>query len=161
MEFKRLKKDPVNSRAVFWRCGGITYCYGYGCPYRKKHLIDVFYDVAKFKIHMSDKEEKYVKELGIPFLLDEDWVDKHSFYPSDVDGGYYGETALPIKSRDNIEEGDVIVFFAYDEWEDNGKFRTDRFYIVLEEDIKQYKRGERDLLPYGIIVKNPKNIKGG
>ena len=159
IEYNRLKNDFINSKAVFLRVGGITYCYGYSCPFRKREPLNLYYEVVRIKLNLSDEEKDYLKKLGIEFVADEEWVNKHSFYPSTEDNGFLDDTAIPIKSRDNIEEGDVIVFFDYDEWYENGEFRTDRFYIVSKEHIEEYRKGKADLLPNGIVIKNPKNIQ--
>ena len=63
---------------------------------------------------------------------------------------------LPWKGRDELKPGDIIIFNEYDEWTDERDvYKTDRFLPVDEQDIEEYRRGEHDMLPVGVVVHPP------
>jgi len=161
IEFERMKNDSVNSRACFLRSGGITFCYGFSCKYRCRRPFE--FDVMKipFRLSFSENEKEYIKKHDYDFLLDNRWIDEHSFYPSDICVGYYHigreykPSALPFKHPNEIEDGDILIFFDYDEWEnEKGEFETNRF-VEFDKSI----HGMSTLLLHAVVVKNPKNIR--
>ncbi len=116
-----------------------------------------------------------MSKLEIPEYMDAPWltneyVGKNGWYPvCDESLKQYSKDNrfvttifgdLPWKSRKNFKPGSIIIFSEYEEGKDNeGKYETDRFLTIDREDIKEYKRGERDLLPVGIVVNPPKKFK--
>jgi len=114
---------------------------------------------------IDQREELKVPEyLNIPWLTTE-YVKNNGWYPEPDEVleqilpafrfvmTKFGE--IPIGSRDEYRPGDVILFEEFDEWEDGDRYNTDRFYVLEAEDIEQYRRGERDLLPVGVVVHPP------
>ena len=114
------------------------------------------------------------EELNVPESLDASWltieyIQKNGWYPvcdewlqHYPDGMHFEDTGygeVPWKSRSEFKEGDIIIFDEYREWEDEGKYETDRFMRVEKEDIEEYERGERDMLPCGIVVHAPADAK--
>lgn len=98
--------------------------------------------------------------------LTEEYVRKNAWHPvvdewlKDIPGGSLFNTESQFgqvlcKGRDEFKPGDIIIFNEYDEWEDEDGYQTDRFLLIEQEDIEQYQRGERDLLPVGIVVHLP------
>ena len=57
----------------------------------------------------------------------------------------FGE--IPLISTDDIESGDILIFFDGD--------GEDVFYRFNEEDIREYLNKERSFLAHGVIVKPP------
>jgi len=114
--------------------------------------------------------EQTLEELKAPEYLDAQWlnreyVKKNGWYPvcdehlqnspeeMRFENTSFGE--LPWKSRSEFREGDIIIFNEYEERAVDGKHETDRFIRIYEEDIKAYLKGERSLLPLGVVVHPP------
>jgi len=57
----------------------------------------------------------------------------------------FGE--IPLISTDDIEVGDILIFFDGD--------GEDIFYRFNEDDISEYRNEERGFLAHGVIVKPP------
>ncbi len=114
--------------------------------------------------------EQTLEKLKIPEYLDalwlnEEYVKKNGWYPV-CDGWLqnypkevrFEDTSfgrIPWKSRNEFRPGDIIIFNECGEQTVNGKYETDRFLRIYKEDIEEYQRGERDLLPVGIVVHPP------
>lgn len=89
--------------------------------------------------------------------LTEDYITEHGKYPEkpDVMGTldeddkfiefHFGK--IPLISTDDIEAGDILIFF-----DDN---REDIFYRFNEDDISEYRNEDRGFLAHGVIVKPP------
>lgn len=96
--------------------------------------------------------EEYVRNKGWYPVCDE-WLRN---YPERTrfENTCFGK--IPWKSRDEFKAGDIIIFHEFNEWENNKEYDTDRFIIMEKGEIEQYQRGERDLLPVGVVVHPPK-----
>lgn len=104
----------------------------------------------------------------VPMSLEAPWLDGehirgYGWYPV-PDGDPRIDTMVrtpfgyvPALVRGNYRPGSIIIFFDYVEWFESGFYRTDRFLRVDQEDIEAWKRGERDLLPNGIVVPPPED----
>lgn len=89
--------------------------------------------------------------------LTEDYITKHGRYPekpevfdSREDEERFREFqfgTIPIMSTDEIEAGDILIFFDGD--------GEDIFYRFNEHDLVEYQNGERTFLAHGVIVKPP------
>lgn len=89
--------------------------------------------------------------------LTEEYITEHGMYPEkpDVVGALdedmrfieFPFTTIPLISTDDIEAGDILIFFDGD-----GK---DIFYRFSEDDIREYKDEQRGFLAHGVIVKPP------
>ena len=89
--------------------------------------------------------------------LTEEYITEHGRYPEKPDifdtldeekrfkELYFGE--IPLISTDDIEEGDILVFFDCD--------GEDVFYRFNENDMAEYKNEQRGFLAHGVIVKPP------
>ena len=97
--------------------------------------------------------EKYVRENAWHPVVDE-WLKdlpEDSLFNTESPFGH-----VLCKSRDEFKPGDIIIFNHYDEWEDEEEgWQTDRFLLIEQEDIDQYVRNERELLPVGVVVHFP------
>ena len=54
-----------------------------------------------------------------------------------------------------MRTGDIIIYEDYFESEKNGEYKTDRFHVITNNDLFQY-RGH-DSTPVGIVVHSPKD----
>ena len=54
---------------------------------------------------------------------------------------------IPMMSTDDIEAGDILIFFDGD--------GEDTFYLFTDNDIDEYNKEERMFLAHGVIVKPP------
>jgi hypothetical protein len=100
---------------------------------------------------------KYVKKFGW-YPVPDEWL-QHPNYDKFEDTSF---GKIPWKSRSEYSSGDIIIFSEYFEWKDeNGGYDTDRFITIEQEEIGQYKRGERDLLPVGVVIHPPQNLNLG
>ena len=89
--------------------------------------------------------------------LTEEYITQNGMYPEkpDVVGSLEEENRfiefnfgkIPLISTDDIEAGDILVFFDGD-----GK---DIFYRFSEDDIREYKDKQRGLLAHGVVIKPP------
>ena len=89
--------------------------------------------------------------------LTEEYIIQNGMYPEkpDVVGSLEEDDRfikfdfgkIPLISTDDIEAGDILVFFDGD-----GK---DIFYRFSENDISEYKNEQRGLLAHGVIIKPP------
>jgi len=89
--------------------------------------------------------------------LTEEYITVNGMYPEkpDVFGSLDEENrfkelpfaTIPLISTDDIEAGDILVFFDGD-----GK---DIFYRFNEDDIREYRDEEREFLAHGVVVKPP------
>ena len=102
--------------------------------------------------------------------LNEDYIKNHGWVPEkkgDLDilsselyriEGYqntvYGE--LPIRDIRLIEPGDVIIYYEYDKWIEEGKEDSDRFEVIDEDFYKQIMEDEWGV-PSGIVVPSPES----
>ena len=101
--------------------------------------------------------------LQIPTDLDVPWltwsyVTQNAFYPVPKIRSATQETCfgrVACATRDEIRAGDIIIFNEFDEWSLEGKYDTDRFHRITEDEIEAYLRGEKDLLPNGVVVHPP------
>jgi len=98
--------------------------------------------------------EEYIKNNGWYPVCDE-WLQNYPLGLQFEDNRLFGK--IPWKSRDEFKPGDIIIFNEFSEWDDENAYNTDRFYIIEKEEIEAYQRGERDLLPVGVIVHPPKS----
>lgn len=96
--------------------------------------------------------EKYIKKNSWYPVCDE-WLQNYSYFLHFEDNRFFGK--IPWKSRDEFKPGDIVIFNEFNEWDDKGEYDTDRFYIISKGDIEEYKSGERDLLPVGVVVHPP------
>lgn len=96
--------------------------------------------------------EKYIRENAWHPVVDE-WLKDLPENGLSYTESPFGQ--VPCKSRDEFKPGDIIIFNEYDEWEDEEDYQTDRFLLIEQEDIDQYLRKERELLPVGIVVHPP------
>jgi hypothetical protein len=112
--------------------------------------------VGKFKVpkfmNLPWLTKEYVKKNGWCPVCDE-WLQDPYFVQ--FENTCFGR--MPWKSRDEYKPGDIIIFHEFEEWEDEEGYNTDRFCVVEKEEIEQYQRGERDLLPVGVVVHPPSN----
>ena len=115
-----------------------------------------------------------MEDFKLPEYLNFSWltkkyVEKNAWYPvcdewlknnpenSKFENTEFGK--VPWKSRGEYKPGDIIIFHEFDEWiDENGEYNNDRFIIVEKEDIEGYKRGERDMLPVGVVVHAKKSL---
>ena len=89
--------------------------------------------------------------------LTEEYITEHGRYPEKPDTFdtideekrfkefYFGK--IPLISTDDIEEGDILVFFDAD--------IEDIFYRFTEDDVSEYQNENRGFLAHGVIVKPP------
>jgi len=174
--------DNLNSYALVFRNGGVTYCYQNYCKHQMG-VCEIKFDWLTYRLNLTEKEEAFLKRMGWDFLLDEIWVRANSFYP--ISGGIedYYEGTVPARPFGMFaEEGDIIVYYEYDEGggkrfydapdglksarlrkmaiklntlksSEDEEFWSDRFSVV-----EQYEVDNADnCYPYGVIIKHPKN----
>ncbi len=155
----------LDDRSLFMRSGGQTLCHSPSCPHNAEeisYLSDKVFIYAYEQtpaLNLTEKEKKYLKEHDRKFVIDEEWVQDHIFYPEpDIDDNmrrWRGKEPIPIKSSKNIESGDIIVFHEYDEGEDDNGFWTNRFLEVTEFELREMPT----FLPAGYVIKHPDNVE--
>ena len=108
-------------------------------------------------INQTVEKLKVPKDLNAPWLTAK-YVANNGWYPvcdEWLQNPEASHSPIPWKSRSEFRPGDIIIFDEYEERTLNGKYDTDRFMVVGKEDIEEYERGERGLLPCGVVVHPP------
>lgn len=149
-DYEKLKNDSLNKHSVIHRVSGLTYCRGWFCEHRKKNVVKFTIEEQRPELQFNDNEKEYIKERGWDFLLDEEWVAENVFQPHpimDKNGiEYTKKSSIPIKHPSKIEDGDIVIFHEYDEYEMVDGYETDRFY---EWDSRDHSESS---CPFGFVV---------
>ena len=109
------------------------------------------------------------EDLKVPEYLDAPWltrayIENYGWHPVpeewlDLPGARSENTEfgeIPWASRREFRTGDIVVFGEFAEWADEkGQHHTDRFYVIREDDIENYKQTKSGLLPCGVVVHPP------
>lgn len=101
------------------------------------------YDIDDILNHPSKVGESWLTKA---YIAEHGWIpmpDELLEFPNNYKLAHTFYGALPCKSRDEFRAGDVIIF-------EDGDICT-----IMDDDIEQYKNGERELLPCGVVVPNP------
>lgn len=110
--------------------------------------------------------------MNTPWLT-ESYVMEHGFFP-DVQHSLEDMTGTNIRfmktafgqisclPRTEIRAGDIVIHDCYDEWEEDGKYVSDRFYTITQDEIQSWYESSHEniftgtsLLPVGVVVHPP------
>jgi len=154
---EKLKDDKVNKFSAIHRIAGITFCRGWNCQHRKQKYFKFTAKPQKPSINLSQKEKEYLKRRGWDFILDDEWLEKHMFIPrleiQKGAGPLWGvKSSIPMKSKECMEKGDIIIFHDSEERTYDGEFHTDRFVKWMPEEHSD------ESCPAGLVVKHKDNI---